>query len=699
MTQQVRIIEPLGSRAATLPLDLGGEGAALSVPGVEGTALTIDGTAGQWVARPAASARITLNGIALGTAQPLADGDVITLGDAQVTMHPHRGELQVAHLAGNATVAPLRETVLPGDEVVAGVREIFAARQLPTAAPPARKVATRTGVWIGAGLVGALLLGIAGLLFALVPVPVQLSPEAARVEASGVLGWRSGARVFLLPGRRTLDISHPGYASRVVKLDVSRTLATATPLAVELDYLPGVIEVDTGGVEAEVLVDGQPAGKAPGELSVPAGSHDLIFRSPRHVDHVAQLQVSGGGQRQRLQVQLQPATGLLVLDTAPAGALVQIDGQQRGAAPQRLELEAGLYRLTLSAPGRRAWNSEVAVIAGQTLDLGRIDLTLPQAVTLRAVEERQAEAAAEASAPATDAVAAATPAAPRPPPPARIESPLVGALVLLPAGEYLQGSERREQGRRSNEVQRRVTLTRAFYLAATEVSNAQFRAFRAGHASGIAMEKSIDLDPQAVTGVSWSDAVEFCNWLSLREGLPPAYERQAGRWQLVKPLNRGYRLPTEAEWEYAARYVDGQRWQRYAWGDVLPPPAGAANLSGAEMLPAKPASEAQPAPTVPQYQDEHAVVAPVGSYARSAAGFFGLGGNVSEWMHDVYVSLPDAAAVIDPMGPDGDGPHAIRGPSWRSASLPELRAAWRERGSAPAPTIGFRVGRYAEDAS
>ncbi|MDQ2642047.1 MAG: SUMF1/EgtB/PvdO family nonheme iron enzyme [Pseudomonadota bacterium] len=696
MSATLRINEPLGSRAATLPLDLGGAGAALVLPGVEGIAVSIAGE-GQWLAHPAQGARSLLNGQPLRSAQPLAAGDVLTVGEAQVTVHPDAGLVDVVHLAGNATVAPLREAVLPGDEVEAGVREIIAAQPESGAAVRGTQRASRKAVWLAAGIAAALVVVVAGLLLRLVGVPVQVVPEGAAIRPSGI-GWHSGARVFMPPGRRTLTISHPGYQTRKVTLDVSRRLATALPLEVQLDLLPGIVELDTGGVEAQVLVDGRPAGKAPGEISLPAGMHDLVILAPRHVDHVARLEVTGGGERQQVQVQLQPANGVLVLDTAPAGATVRIDGREYGPAPQRVELEAGLYRLTLSAPGRRVWNSDVAVIAGQTLDLGRIDLSLPQSVTLREVEERQAEAAEAADA-AASGQAVASASAPLPPPPSRIESPLLGPLLLLPAGEYLQGSERREQGRRSNEVQRRVTLTRAFYLAATEVSNAQYRAFRAEHASGVALEKSIDLDPQAVTRVSWNDAVEFCNWLSVREGLPPAYERNAGRWQLVKPVNRGYRLPTEAEWEYAARYVDGQRWQRYAWGDTLPPPSGAANLSGGEVEAARPAADPQHAPMLPEYQDEHPVVAPVNSYGRSSHGFFGLGGNVSEWMHDVYVSLPEADAVSDPMGPDNDGPHAIRGANWRSATLSELRAAWRERGTAPAPTIGFRVARYAQDAS
>jgi formylglycine-generating enzyme required for sulfatase activity len=383
-----------------------------------------------------------------------------------------------------------------------------------------------------------------------------------------------------------------------------------------------------------------------------------------------------------------------VVDSAPASAMVTVDGREEGYAPLRLELDAGLRKLSLSVPGRRRWNSEVAIIAGKTLDLGRVDLAVPPPPAPVVAANPQPATGNETAGGDTSGAA---PVVRSPPPAPRVTSSVIGTLILLPAGKYQQGSDRREQGRRSNEVQREVTLTHAFYLAENEVTNAQFRAFKADHVSGIAKDKSLDLDQQAVSNVSWDQAVEFCNWLSLRDALPAAYERRDGRWQLIEPYNRGYRLPTEAEWEYAARYVDGKKWQRYAWGDSLPPPQGAANLAGTESLPTRNGPDVRLASSLPDYGDEHPVVAPVGTYARSAAGFRDMTGNVSEWMHDAYVTLPDSRPAIDPMGASSDGLHAVRGANWQTSNIAELRPAWRDQAAAPSQVLGFRVARFAED--
>ena len=689
----LRIHEPLGVREAAAPLRIGGAPADLVVPGVSGPAASIEGDGGQWWLRPLQDP-LQLNGMTLREPVVLADGDVLQVGDAQLVFEAAGPALHVTHLAGNATVAPLLREVLPGEAVAAGAAEITAAEAVAeqsAARQSAPRVRSRR--WLIAAVPGAMVLLALLMLFRLVTVPMQLTPAAARVEVPGWFNFRSGDRLYLLPGRHALQVSAAGHASRTLSVDADSAAAAGIPLRIALSLLPGKLDVDTGGIAGELLLQGRSLGAVPGVVEIAAGDHEITVRAPRHVDQVLRVRVEGAGRRQALPVKLLPSFGWLVIDTLPSGAMVRVDDEDRGRAPLRLELDAGLRQLSLSATGRRGWSNPVAIQSGQTLDLGVIDLAAP-------VAARAAVAAAPTDTPPAALTAAPSPApaaVPVPPPAARITSPLLGGLVLLPAGSFVAGSDRRDQGRRSNEVQRRVTLSRAFYLAEKEVTNAQFRAFRAQHASGLAMEKSLDLDNQAVSSVSWNDAVEFCNWLSLREGLPVAYERREGRWQLVQPRNHGYRLPTEAEWEYAARRVDGQRWRRYAWGDELPPPAGADNLGGQESLPQRPGPEQRLATALPDYRDAHAVVAPVASYARAASGLQDMGGNVSEWVHDVYASMPETAPVVDPSGAEAEGPHSVRGANWRTTSIPELRLAWRDRAAGPSQTIGFRVARSVEN--
>ena len=257
------------------------------------------------------------------------------------------------------------------------------------------------------------------------------------------------------------------------------------------------------------------------------------------------------------------------------------------------------------------------------------------------------------------------------------------------------GSERREQGRQPNESLRLVTLSRRFYLGLREVTNGEFRRFQSGHSAGFVDKRSIDLDAQAVTGVSWVDAVQYCNWLSAQEGLPSAYEQKDGRWNLRVPVTTGYRLPMEAEWEYAARFGGAGRPQRrYEWGDALPVPAKLANLAGSE---ASAALERR----LEGWTDDYESVAPPARFPASVLGLYDMTGNVSEWVHDAYASLTGTGAVTDPLGPVAEagsaGRRVVKGSSWRTASFPALRPAWRDGRDSAANDLGFRVARYADE--
>jgi formylglycine-generating enzyme required for sulfatase activity len=202
---------------------------------------------------------------------------------------------------------------------------------------------------------------------------------------------------------------------------------------------------------------------------------------------------------------------------------------------------------------------------------------------------------------------------------------------------------------------------------------------------------SLNGDRQPVVNVSWEDAARYCNWLSSRAGLSPAYAEVNGRMQPVQPLSTGYRLPSEAEWSYVARRHGRPTEQRYPWDGEFPPVTVVANFADASIADAL-------ANTVPNYNDGYRVSAPVKSFAARPAGFHDLGGNVAEWMHDFYAVYPGEAErlVTDPVGPVAGEHHVVRDSSWRQGSIVELRLSYRDYSRAARPDLGFRVARYAE---
>jgi formylglycine-generating enzyme required for sulfatase activity len=274
--------------------------------------------------------------------------------------------------------------------------------------------------------------------------------------------------------------------------------------------------------------------------------------------------------------------------------------------------------------------------------------------------------------------------------PALVRTKLEQQLKLMPVGRFTMGSPRREPGRRANEGQRDVELKRLFYLGVNEVTNGEFRRFKADHRSGIIGPNTLDLDNQPVVNVGWQQAAAFCNWLSEQEGLPPAYEKKGDQLVAVNPMTQGYRLPSDAEWEWAARYERSGKLRRYPWGDALPVAARSGNY-------ADHTARIVVQDIIPGYDDGYVGTAPVGKFQPSVLGIYDLGGNVAEWTHDYYtVSLDASQVAIDPLGPQEGKQHVVRGSSWKQSSVTDLRLAARDFGDNARNDVGFRIARYAE---
>ena len=235
-----------------------------------------------------------------------------------------------------------------------------------------------------------------------------------------------------------------------------------------------------------------------------------------------------------------------------------------------------------------------------------------------------------------------------------------------------------------------MQLTRAFYLAENEVTNAEFREFKATHQSGTADGASLNNDNQPVVNISWDDAARYCNWLSQKDGLPNAYREQGGYMVVVNPMTKGYRLPSEAEWAYVARVFGRPSADRYPWAGNYPPTIPAGNFADAQISDTL-------TDTVPGYDDGYRGTAPVGSFPARPGGFHDLGGNVAEWMNDFYAVYPGEAKklVKDPAGPDTGQHHVVRDSSWRKGSITESRLSYRDYSRTPRNDLGFRIARNA----
>lgn len=245
------------------------------------------------------------------------------------------------------------------------------------------------------------------------------------------------------------------------------------------------------------------------------------------------------------------------------------------------------------------------------------------------------------------------------------------AMVEIPGGVFDMGSDGSPPGAisRNERPVHRVAIS-AFRMAATEVTQAQFEAVMGFNPSHF---KCASLP---VSDVGWYEAVTYANALSHREGLQPAYRIESGATPTA-PLvfwdrqANGYRLPTEAEWEYAARA--GSKTDTYA-GDLRR--MGPAFGGGCEQ---------EPVLDSIGWHCGNAPVEggmPVGQLRANAWGLHDMLGNVWEWVwdwDDNFVPGPySGEARADPTGKPGNGPGArlLRGGSWYSSS-PALRASMR----------------------
>jgi formylglycine-generating enzyme required for sulfatase activity len=553
-------------------------------------------------------------------------------------------------------------------------------------------------------------------------------PSPARVTVDGKELGNAPGEFNLKPGKHTIAIAAERYQPFTGEVDVigEGKSQTFTP---QLVPAWAEVTVSSDPVGAKVLVDGEDRGVTPLTTQVMAGNHPVELQLEGFKPWTADVQVKANVPLSLGPIRLGLPDGRLALRSEPSGASVSVGGVYRGQTPVTLELRPDMaHNVVLTLPGYEAATRQVSLGAGESRAVsvpmsgvfGEVTVQTQPADAQLFVDGNPAGAANQKLrlvATTHDIeirkagfVTYKTSITPRPGVPQKIETSLLTPeqskmastpanirtkgtdqqLKLMPVGSFTMGSPRREPGRRANEAQRNVQFKRPFYIGVNEVTNAQFRKFKSEHRSGIVGQHTLDLDNQPVVGVTWQEAALFCNWLSQQEGLPAAYENKNGTVVPVQPMTTGYRLPTDAEWEWIARFEGGGKFRRYPWGDSLPVAKASGNYADvtARLIIQD---------VIPEYEDGFAAAAPAGKFPPNPLGLYDVGGNVAEWVHDYYTVSADSSQVaVDPTGPSAGKQHVIRGSSWKHSGVTDLRLSARDFADSQRNDVGFRIARYAE---
>ena len=469
-------------------------------------------------------------------------------------------------------------------------------------------------------------------------------PSGAQVTLDGVPVGTTPLRGQVSGGPHRIEMTRVGYATISEEIVVTNDLSTLTR-TYRLERPTARLVFDVSPPGGSLLVNGKKV-ESDRDHIVPAATQIHVAYFYDGYAKATRTIVAQPGVSTPVRLHLTQEFGLVEIRSRPQ-ASVFIDGVEQGETPVSVTLPAMPYTVSLRRRGYQRIDTSVHPSNGHTTV---VDETL---VTEAAAQLAQAAA--------------------------RYTTSAGVALRLFHPTGFVMGAPRHEKGQRANEAERQVTLRKPFYAGQYEITNAEFRQFKPSHPGA---------DTLPVVSIRWIDAAMFCNWLSRREQLPVFYRIEQDLLRGINPNSHGYRLLTEAEWEWLARRAKRPTRTVFPWGNEfrLPPKAG--NI----------ADESARGTTqffIPNYTDGHAGLAPVGSFPPEASGLHDLTGNVSEWVHDTYsITTRGQNDAIDPLGPPPGDRHVVKGSSWRSGNLSPLRAAYRDGLGEHRDDVGFRIARY-----
>jgi formylglycine-generating enzyme required for sulfatase activity len=531
---------------------------------------------------------------------------------------------------------------------------------------------------------------------------------------SRLLGSRSSVDLTLKPGSYVVEANNPYFQHEDLQIELAR--AETREVSLNLKPIEGLAEVATFPTNAVVSLNGSVIGRAPIVLTTAGGSHRVGIEMENFVPITDTIEITRDKLKIERTYKLKPVSASIVADVTPPNGELLLDGKSVEPSLTHQVDSLRQHRLIYTKPGYLTKSEVFELSPGEErtftmrLDLEKGDVeilsmpvaeivlngkkvgTTPMILSLTAqpqmveIKKKGYRTIRRKITPSSRQrvlideqlvleLAARLDEAPKA---YRTVSGI--SLKFFKPNGFTMGAPRYQRGQRANELLRFVNMKRPFYAGAHEITNQQYREFRKGHEG---------LSDEPVTNVTWINAAIFCNWLSEVEGLSVFYRIDRDRLIGINVSAEGYRLLTEAEWEWLARKAGRTTQTVFPWGDSDKVPRQAGNI--ADEL-----ANGITRHYVAQYTDGFARVAPVGTFPAEASGLFDLTGNVSEWVHDYYSLSPVQRGSVesDPIGPTFGETHVIKGASWRSGTRTTLRAPYREGLANKREDVGFRIGRY-----
>ena len=442
---------------------------------------------------------------------------------------------------------------------------------------------------------------------------LETEPPGAWIEQDGErLAEITPATLQGLPaGPLQLRLGLDGYASAEVQAQVPKDGLNALQFALEIGVAQGTLTLSLAPEDASVTLPDLETPYSPG-MQIPEGTHRIQLSAAGYRSETRALEVAGDAQ---FDIALVPELQPFTLDVTPPGAAVRILGGEPYAPG--MPLPPGTYRVRAALAGYRVWEDDME--HGATPSLRQVELE-------PGIGEFSDPLASGGDGP---------------------------TMVLLPAGAFRMGCLSDEAECRENEgPMREVAIARPFALSKYELTFEEYDRFvdATGHPPATIPE-GWPRGNQPAANVSWEDAAAYAQWLSAETG-------------------RNYRLPSEAEWEYAARAGSDTA---YSWGNGIGSGQAACNGCGSDWDNQRPA--------------------PAGSFDPNPWGLHDMHGNLWEWVQDCQSDDYRGAPADGAARADSDcQQRMLRGGAW-SSSPEVIRAATREWSDRALRTsvVGFRL--------